>query len=115
MSTPFTYDELLSVFKRVAPASEASALAQGVLAADLVSPSESHGGGIAYRSMPHVELTQDTLILLALLSETTAMKVRDFRDKLRAGQPESKAEAEAWTNRYADLKRWADAGYPLEE
>ena len=90
-------------------------MALDVLTLDDVPPSESHEGAATYRSIPHADLTEDTLIMLALLSDTTATKVRNFRDMRRGGQPESKAEAEAWTRRYTELQRWADAGYPLEE
>lgn len=114
MTNPFTYDELYSVFRRVAPDSQAQEMARSALA-ETARGAEHVGAGIVFRSTSHVTLSDDTLILLSLLSEETNAKVRAFRSTLRAGQPESAAEAAEWEKRRAELKAWADEGYPGAE
>lgn len=114
MSAPFTYDELFAVFSRLVPSDEAREWAMAALPDDEVTEGDMHDdGGMAYRSASHNDFTKDTLMMLALHSDATAEKVRQYRAERRGGQPESAREAEGWALRYAELKAWADAGYPL--
>lgn len=111
---PFSYEELVRVFVRVAPEPVAREMARGALTPPEHPPARSGASGLAFRAVPHVDLTEDTLVLLALLSDTTAEKVRQYRKDLRGGRLETPEEAEAWAERYRRLKSWADTGYRVE-
>lgn len=111
---PFSYEELVQVFVRVAPEPLAREMARAALTAPQDSPASSGRRGLAFRAVPHVDLTEDTLVLLALLSDTTAAKVREYRKHLRGGRLETPEEAEAWAERYRALKSWVETGYRVE-
>jgi len=113
VDSPFTYEELYAVFARLSPAEEAAEMAR--LAVSVESRGDANlTSHREYQPVAHVDITEDTLVMLALLSDSTAQKVQRYREERRGGQPESPADAALWTRRYADLKAWADLGYPVE-
>jgi hypothetical protein len=117
----FTEQELLKVFRWVASESDAQVMARaatrGRLPGEEVRPKEQdqrtqpHAGkGLAFQPEPTIDLTEDTLVLLSLLSEETARKVERYR---RAGRGERDAtpdEQRQWEQRRALLKAWVERG-----
>jgi hypothetical protein len=116
MATPFTYEECHRVFSRFLPHASASEMARSCLA----EPDESRGlvragSDLEFSSIRHVQLTDDTLILLSLDSPELDARVRAYRAAFRIGTPESGAEAADWDRRRSELKQWVEAGYPQRD
>jgi hypothetical protein len=70
----------------------------------------AEGPGLAYRPVPTVNFTTDTLLLLSLVSEETAAKVARHRAALYRGAAPEAAERE-WQRRRAEMAAWRDAGF----
>ena len=115
MDHPFTEDELYRVFARFMPSEQARLLARSALSSeDLPPPAPRNGAdGLQFRPIPTTTFTDDTLILLSFLSDATDEKVRAYRASVWSGKPPADEE-DAWNSRRAELKAWADAGYPVE-
>jgi hypothetical protein len=115
MNRPFTYDELFRVFQHLTTVAEAESMARAATSSsDLLGP-EHKGRGLEYRAAVSLSLTNDTLILLSLLSKDVARKVELYRAAQRAGANETTAEAREWEERRRVIKAWADAGYPTTD
>jgi hypothetical protein len=67
---------------------------------------------VAFAPERTVDLTDDTLILLSLLSEETARKVERYRRTARGGRDPTPEEQRRWDERRSVLKAWAEAGFP---
>jgi hypothetical protein len=74
----------------------------------------AEGPGLAYRPVPTVNFTMDTLLLLSLVSDEAAAKVARFRATLYRGAAPEAAERE-WQRRRAEMAAWRDAGFPQAE
>jgi hypothetical protein len=117
----FTEQELFEVFRRLVPDSQARLMARAGTRLDEVArtsdssprhpPAES---GVAFTPEPTIDLTEDTLVLLSLLSEETARKVERYRRAARGGLDATQEEERRWEQRRSVLKAWADAGFPRE-
>lgn len=115
MSMPFSYDELYTTFRHLMSAPEAAELAREVMGPSGKYGQLHEGDGLAFRTVPNVTLTEDTLILLSFISPETARKVADYRRAMRGGRAETPAEAAEWQRRVKELREWADAGYPVAD
>jgi hypothetical protein len=115
MDHPFTEDELYQVFARFMPSEQARLLARSAVSSeDLLSPATGNDAdGLQYQPIPTTTFTDDTLILLSFLSDATDEKVRAYRARVWSGKPPADEE-NGWNRRRAELKAWADAGYPIE-
>jgi hypothetical protein len=109
----FTEDELFQVYSRFVPAAEARVMARASLStANVPVAAPRQTAGLDVRPIPSTDLSDDTLILLSLLSEETNEKVMAYRRSYYGGRAIPEADEEAWNRRRAELKAWADAGHP---
>ena len=107
---PFGEDELYRAFRLVAPEEDARAMAKDALAADVspftVPPAaqpRADSAGLAFTPIPRVSLTEDTLILLSLLSDDLRERVDRYRAERRGGAVPGGEEQRAWEARRAQL------------
>lgn len=108
-SLPFSEDELYRVFRLVVDSeTNARAMAQNALAPppprDLLPPPGQPTHGLQFVTIPHVSLTEDTLVLLSLLSEELRVRVERYRNEQRGRSPTPREQQE-WEARRAEL-RW---------
>jgi hypothetical protein len=78
-------------------------------------PQNPDGPGVPSWDVPTVNFSQDMLILLSLVSSTTAAKVDRYRAQLRDAGAIQPQEDEAWQRRRQQFAAWRDAGYPSEK
>jgi hypothetical protein len=111
---PFTHEELVSVFRRFMPEDAARRLAD----ASTKHPTDDQRSspqtkGLAFSYAGETELTEDTLILLSFLSDSARAKVDLYRRQYW-GSPIPPEQEARWQARVAELRAWADAGYPRQ-
>lgn len=115
-SSYFTYAEFYEVYRRVAPPDQAEEMARSSAfdpaqdKGDPLRKGQSGSEGIGATAV----LTDDTLIMLSLLSPDAEARAAAYRRALRGGKAESQEEQRAWLERRQQFKRWAEAGYPTE-
>jgi hypothetical protein len=111
----FTAAEVFEPFRPLMPDAEARRMAALLCApvdmeAILAEPPQVSGGsGIPYWSVPTVNFSRDTLILLSLVSAEAAAKVDRYRGQLRDAGAISAQDEEEWQRRREALAMWRDA------
>ena len=117
MEHEFTEEEFLQVYRRFVPEPEARALARASLPsanAGKVGDLRHSASGLPYRPEAHTDLTFDTLVMLSLLSDEANAKAERYLAAMHGGRIPP-AERTQWERRRAEIKTWADAGYPKQE
>ena len=116
----FTPSEIFEAFRPLMPEAKARQMADFLtepidMEAILAEPPHNQNGpGLPHYPIPTVNFSNDTLILLSLLSAETAAKVDRYRAGLRdVGAIGPEAEEE-WDRRRQELAAWRDAGFPRE-
>ena len=102
-SSYFTYAEFYEVYHRVAPPDQAAEMARESVSDPTQDPTLGAGATAV--------LTEDTIIMLSLLSPDAEARAEAYRRSLRRDPIESADERRAWLERRQQFKRWADAGY----
>jgi hypothetical protein len=115
MEHEFTEEELLQVYRRFVPEPEARGLARASLPsanAGKVGELRHSASGMPYRTEEHTDLTFDTLVMLSLLSDEANAKAERYLAAMHGGRVPL-AERTQWERRRAEIKDWANAGYPI--
>ena len=103
---PCTPDDLFEVMRLILPDAEARAVAYRAFLP--IGPD----GNVAPPGTPSIVegivYTEDTLILLSLLSTESNARVERYVTQTR-GRPRDAAEQEQWDRRRAELKAWREA------
>ena len=71
-----------------------------------VRPSSAHPRSV----VGHI--SEDMLMMLALVSDETRRKVERFRVLVRGGTPFTTEEQRAWDERFRQFIEWKEAGFP---
>ena len=111
----FTEEEFVQVYRRFVPEPEARALARASLrsaSAGKVGDIRHSASGLPYRPEEHTDITFDTLVMLSLLSDEANAKAERYLAAMHGGQIPL-AERIQWERRRAEIRQWANAGYPI--
>lgn len=108
--SPFTSDELLKAYRLLLPEAEARQLALASESHD-ETPAPTRYGALRFQPIPNSQLSDDTLVLLSLLSEATASKVRTYRTRLWGGSIPPDEETR-WRKRVEELRELVAAEDP---
>jgi hypothetical protein len=124
MSLPmheFTASEIFEALRRVMPEAEARRIADFLAepvdldAIRAEPPQNQRGPGLSYWTIPTVNFSPDTLILLSLVSTETAAKVDRYRAELRDAGAIQPHDDQEWNRRRQQFVAWRDAGFPRED
>ena len=71
-------------------------------------PQNQNGPGVPYWSIPTINFSTDTLILLSLVSASTAAKVDRYRAEMRAAGAIKPQDDDEWQRRRDQIAGWRD-------
>ena len=109
----FTEEELFQVYRRVLPESEARFLARSSLPSGRLGERQPGVPGLELQAVEHTDLSFDTLVMLSLLSDVAKAKAERYLASMYNGHVPP-AEQARWEQRRAEMRQWAEAGYPME-